>query len=127
MNLLLDTSIFLWYITGEKKLSRKYANEIRNKKNNVFLSVASIWECIIKQQIGKLNLPNPVAEYIITQRDYHSISSLPLEEKNLIYLAELPSIHKDPFDRIIVCQAKDNNFTLVTSDIIIKKYPVDIL
>lgn len=127
MNLLLDTSIFLWYIIGDKKLPKKYTNEIRNKKNSVFLSVASIWECIIKQQIGKLDLPEPVAEYLITQRNYHNITSLPLEEKNLAYLAELPAIHKDPFDRIIVCQAKDNKFTLAASDKIIKKYPVDIL
>ncbi len=56
MNLLLDTSIFLWYITGDKKLPKKYTNEIQNKKNNAFLSVASFWECIIKQQIGKLDL-----------------------------------------------------------------------
>lgn len=127
MNLLLDTSIFLWYITGDRKLSKNYTSEIQTKKNNVFLSVASIWECIIKQQIGKLNLPEPVAEYLIAQRDYHNISSLPLEENSLIYLAELPEIHKDPFDRIILCQAKGNKLTLATSDKILKKYPVDIL
>ncbi len=68
-----------------------------------------------------------MAEYLITQRNYHNISSLPLEEKNLAYLAELPVIHRDPFDRIIVCQTKDCKFTLATSDKILKKYPVDIL
>ncbi len=127
MNLLLDTSIFLWYITNSKKLSNRHSKEIQNKKNNIFLSVVSIWECLIKQQIGRLNLPEPSAEFLITQRDKHHITSLPLEENNLIHLAGLPQIHKDPFDRIIICQSKDNDFTLITSDIIMKKYPVDIL
>lgn len=127
MNLLLDTSIFLWYITKDKKLSTKYTKAIQNSNNNVYLSVVSIWECIIKQQIGKLNLPDKPAEYLINQRERHEIAPLPLSESSLKYLAGLPIFHKDPFDRILICQSKGNDFTFVTSDSIMKKYDLKIL
>ncbi len=127
MNLLLDTSVFLWYITNDKRLSKNFLIEIENKSNDVYLSVISIWECIIKQQIGKLNFPKPTAEYLTTQRDRHNIFALPLDEFSLFFLSELPLIHKDPFDRILICQAKSNNLAIVTSDNLIKQYPVKIL
>ncbi len=127
MNLLLDTSIFLWYITNDKRLSESIGKIIKDKRNNVYLSVISVWECIIKEQIGKLNFPKPAATYLTYQREQHKILSLPLEESDLNNLNTLPLIHKDPFDRILICQAKNKNFLLVTSDNIIKQYPIKTL
>lgn len=127
MNLLLDTSIFLWYIVGDKRLPGNIKNEIQNRNNDVFLSVVSIWECLIKIQIGNLTIPQPPAEYLISQRIKHQISPLSLQENTLAHLTRLPAIHKDPFDRILICQAIENNLIFLTTDKKIKMYDVETL
>ena len=127
MKFLLDTSIFLWYISKDERLHQKNIDIIRDENNEFFLSAISIWECVIKEQIGKLKLPEPTVEYLIEQREMHFISSLQLEEKCLTVLPQLPLIHRDPFDRILICQAKFHQLTLVTSDKIFSNYPVTII
>lgn len=99
MKLLLDTHIFLWYIGADKKLPSSFLEEIRNPENEVYLSTISLWEIIIKNQIGKLPLPEPPQDFIPLERQQHSIESLPLDENTVRYLAELPSLHRDPFDK----------------------------
>jgi PIN domain nuclease of toxin-antitoxin system len=124
MKLLLDTHIFLWYISGDRKLPPHYKSNIQDSTNEVYLSVVSLWEIIIKNQIGKLPLPQPPEIYIPEQRKLHLISTLPLNESSTGILSKLPSIHRDPFDRILVCQAIDNGMTIVTVDNNIQAYPV---
>ena len=122
MKILLDTHIFLWFITANKRLSDEYIDSISNKNNDVYLSVASIWECIIKQQIGKLNFPQEASEYLSQKRLLHNINSLSIDENSLKHLAKLPKIHNDPFDRIIICQSLEHKMVLITVDKKIKKY-----
>ena len=76
MKLLLDTHIFLWYISGDDRLSKSIRDIIRNLDNQVYLSVVSIWEAIVKYNLGKLPLPYPPALYLPKQRHQHQISSL---------------------------------------------------
>jgi PIN domain nuclease of toxin-antitoxin system len=122
MDLLLDTSIFLWYISGEDRLTEKHLNLIRDNRNEVFLSVVSFWEIIIKQDLGKLELPGPAAQYIPDKRIRHNISSLALDEQSIKLLQGLSLLHKDPFDRMLICQSQAHNIKLLTSDEAIIRY-----
>jgi len=105
MKILLDTHIFLWYISKDKQLPESICDAIRNPDNEVYLSVISLWEAIIKYQLGKLPLPEPPETYLPRQRDLHQISSLNLNESSVAQLAQLPNLHRDPFDRMLICQA----------------------
>ena len=103
MKLLLDTHIFLWYIAADLRLPLLFRDAIREPENEVFLSVASLWETIIKYNLGKLPLPESPEIYIPTQRRKHQIKSLSLHENAVKELAKLPVLHRDPFDRILIC------------------------
>lgn len=127
MKLLLDTHIFLWFISGNHKLPSSWIDIIRNKENDVYLSVVSIWESIIKFHINKLPLPYPPEEYLPNQRERHQIFSLSIDEDSVRRLASLPSLHRDPFDRMLICQALEKGLTIITVDKIFSKYPVTIL
>lgn len=127
MKLLLDTHIFLWYITNDPKLPVKFADAIRDAANGVYLSAASIWEAVIKHQLGKLPMPHPPAEYLPRQRIAHSILPLPVDEAAMPYLAGLPPLHRDPFDRILMSQTLQHGMTLVTVDPLVLAYPVPVL
>ncbi len=90
----------------------------------MFLSSVSVWEIIVKNGIGKLPLPLPAEEFIASQRIKHKIETLPLTEKAVFHLAKLPQHHKDPFDRMLICQAIEHDLTILTSDGLIVQYPV---
>ena len=124
MNLLLDTHVFLWFITGNNRLSQKFLDSIRDTNNQVYLSVVSIWETVIKYQLGKLPLPHPPESYLPHQRLLHQIASLPLDESSVARLASLPLLHRDPFDRILISQAIEHNLIIVTVDPAILEYSV---
>jgi len=124
MRLLLDTHVFLWFITGDSRLPEPFKEAILDTENEVLLSVASFWEIVVKNQLGKLPLPESPGTYIPKERELHQISSLPIQESDLVQLASLPLIHRDPFDRILICQAIANDTTIATVDPIIKSYDV---
>lgn len=127
MRLLLDTHVFLWYVIADARLPQKFAAAIRDPANEVFLSVASVWEAVIKFGVGKLPLPSPPADYLPRQRAAHRIASLPIEEAALRYLASLPPLHRDPFDRLLVAQAIEHRLTIVTVDPSVRAYPAPCL
>jgi PIN domain nuclease of toxin-antitoxin system len=85
----------------------------------------SAWEIIVKNGIGKLPLPSLADEFIASQRIKHEIDSLPLTEKAVFHLNKLPNHHKDPFDRMLICQAIEHDLTILTSDSLIVQYPVN--
>ncbi len=93
-------------------------------EHDVWLSIVSIWEIVVKAQIDRLTLPGPAWAYVSTQRERHAIASLSLDEDAIGNLAKLPSFHRDPFDRMLICQALHQDLTLVTSDTAIERYPV---
>lgn len=123
MRLLLDTHIFLWYLANDRRLAPAWAGALRDTQNEVFLSVVSFWEIIIKSQIGKLPLPAAPEIYVPNMRDQHQFSSLSVDEFDVAYVAQLPSIHGDPFDRLLVAQALRHGLTLLTVDTKIRAYP----
>ena len=124
VRLLLDTCTFLCIISDDPKLSDKARKLFLQSENEVFLSSISFWEINVKYQLGKLPLPEPPRSYIPKQREKHGIESLPLGETDITHLLALPSVHKDPFDRMLVCQAIEGNMTLLTPDPLIQDYPV---
>jgi PIN domain nuclease of toxin-antitoxin system len=124
MKLLLDTHVFLWYITANPKLPINFRVAIQDATNEVFLSTASVWETVIKNMLGKLTLFGPPAEYIPRQRLAHGIAALSIDDGAMIHLAALPPLHRDPFDRILVAQALQHGLTLLTVDANVRAYPV---
>lgn len=118
---------FLWYVSADARLPQSFADAIREPTNDVFLSVASIWEAVIKFGIGKLPLPSPPADYLPAQRIAHRIASLPIEEAAMRHLANLPLLHRDPFDRMLVAQALEHALTIVTVDSVVREYPAQFL
>lgn len=127
MKLLLDTHIFLWYITADARLSALFRDAIREPGNQVFLSVASLWETIIKYKLGKLPLPQSSEIYIPKQRRQHQIKRLLLHENAVKELAKLPILHRDSFDRILICQTLANDLMILTVDPQIQSYNVPYL
>src|ERR1700736_2127914 len=105
MRILLDTHVFLWYLSADPQLPAAFRDAIRDPANEVYLSAASVWEAVIKYALGKLPLPEPPAGYVPRQREAHRIASLPVEEGAFQHLAGLPPLHRDPFDRILIAQA----------------------
>jgi PIN domain nuclease of toxin-antitoxin system len=127
MSFLLDTHVFLWYISADSRLHPGWREEIQLTSNRVFLSVVSVWEIAVKHRLGKLPLPRPLEAYISAERVRHQIDSLPLDEASVLRAAELPAKHRDPFDRMLVCQAIEHGLTIVTRDPIFQQYPAQIL
>ena len=123
MRLLLDTHVFLWLITADERLPEKMRDDILDWNNVVYLSVVSMWEIAVKHQRGRLPLPESPETYLTAQRRRHRIIGLPLEESDVFQLAKLPPIHRDPFDRMLVCQALARGLTIVTVDALVQAYP----
>ena len=123
MKILLDTHIFIWLIDEDNRLDSLWREEIKNPQNQIFLSVASVWECVIKHQIGKLNFPQSPDIYLPQKRKEYLIKSLPINEESLSHLRQLPLLHKDPFDRLLISQSLQDDLTIMTEDNAILAYP----
>lgn len=126
MRLLLDTHVFLWHLNGSKTLPADLRAAIQDPANAVFLSPVSIWEALVKYRLGKLPLPASPHIYLPEQRRRHRIETLPLDEPSVARLAGLPDLHRDPFDRMLVCQALEHGLTLATVDPAVRAYPVPV-
>jgi len=127
MKILLDTHTFLWYINADRQLQAAYVAQLRSPDNTVYLSVISLWEAIIKYQLGKLPFPQPPHLYLPTQRRRHQILNLDIDENSVLPLATLPPLHRDPFDRLLISQAIANEMVLATLDEQLRHYPIRIL
>jgi PIN domain nuclease of toxin-antitoxin system len=127
MKLLLDTHIFLGYISGDPQLPVNHREAIQDPSNSVFLSAASVWEAVIKNSLGNLPLPESPSTYLPKQRQAHGISSLPIEEPIFEHLSVLPQLHRDLFDRILISQALFHGLTLASVDRLVRAYAVPLL
>lgn len=127
MKILLDTHIFLWFISGDPRLLPTVQDAICDPNSDVFLSSVSIWEAMVKNQLGKLPLPESPELYLPKHRERHQIASLALDESSVIQLAKLPPLHRDPFDRMLICQALQHGLTIATVDPAIRAYSVNVL
>ena len=124
MKLLLDTCTFLWMVSDEVRLSETCKVQLVDPANEVFLSPVSAWEICIKHHLGGLTLAEPPGEFVPKYRARHGITELALDEPSVLQLPRLPDLHKDPFDRMLVCQAIEHGLTILTPDPLITRYPV---
>ena len=127
MRLLLDTATFWWIACGSGRLSPLAAKVFADPSNDVALSPISIWELLVKNQIGKLPTSEPIVDLIVKVRNARLVRTLPVLESAVLRLPSLPLLHRDPFDRLLICQALDEGMTLLTSDELIRAYPVPTL
>jgi len=124
MRILLDTCTFLWIIGDAPELSKRARELFVDPANDVLLSAVSAWEISVKHGLGRLPLPEPPEKFIPFQRERHGIEALPLEEEATLYLNRLPSSHRDPFDRMLICQAIVHGMVILTPDELVTQYPV---
>lgn len=120
MKYLLDTHILLWWLTDPKLIAPKASKIISDKENTVFFSTASLWEMAIKKSLGRLNLPGNIVEILQTE----GFQIMVIGHEEALGISDLPHIHQDPFDRMLVMQAKLYNCVLITRDKHIMDYPV---
>ncbi len=121
MQLLIDTHVLIWFLEGSNLLSASHRQIIANPANNVFVSIASIWEIAIKISIGKLILARPLAD-VIKQIAAENIEILAISPEHALQVSTLPLHHRDPFDRIIVSQAIVENIDFISADAIFDDY-----
>jgi len=124
MNLLLDTHVFLWAVDNHPNLSPVAREAIVNGRNIVYVSAATAWEISIKRAIGKLKIPE--SDYLEELR-LHRFMPLSITTEHALAVENLPSHHKDPFDRMLIAQAREENLALVTRDPRLKAYDVRII
>lgn len=124
MRILLDTCTFLWITLDAPELSDRARALFTDPSNGVYLSTVSVWEITLKVSIGRLSLPEPAGIFLRTQRERHGVESLPLDEETALHLPRLPRLHKDPFDRMLVCHALIHGLVILTPDDLVTRYPV---
>lgn len=127
MNLILDTCTFIWLVTGDGKVPPSCRAAILDTENRLFLSSVSTWEIMVKYQLGRLQLSEPPEAYVPRYREMHGIEPLPLQETDVLHLRTLPDYHRDPFDRMLICQAISNSAAIMTPDPLIRNYPVRVI
>ena len=123
MKLLLDTQVLLWWLDANPTLSEKANSTIADGKNLVLISAAVIWEIRIKQSLGKLEIPSNFRQVL----DQQPFEMLAITAEHAHAVGDLPPIHRDPFDRMLIAQAKLEGFAIVTRDTIIQQYKVPIV
>lgn len=124
MKLLLDTHVFLWSIEEYTKLSNKASEAFLNADNELYLSAASYWEICLKQSLGKLGLAENWKKTLDREIAINAIKWLAIEKQHCQELAELPWLHRDPFDRLLIAQAQCEGMALLTADKHIRKYGI---
>ncbi len=129
MRLLLDSCTFLWLIWDEAPLTPEVRELLADGENTLYLSAVSIWEATVKHAIGRLDLrtPEPAWQHPTGQRAAHGILPLPVDEAVVAHLEQLPDLHRDPFDRLLICQAIEHGLAIVTPDQAIRQYPIKTL
>lgn len=124
MKLLLDTHVWLWMQVSPERIQSQTRSLLADPDNVLLLSAASSWEIAIKYALGKLLLPVTPGEYVPSRMLRSGTTALPVDHSHALYVATLPPHHRDPFDRLLVAQAKLESAVLVTSDVQLKPYDV---
>jgi PIN domain nuclease of toxin-antitoxin system len=98
-----------------------------DEENSLLVSAATVWELQIKESLGKLNLRTSVKTMVNDQLDLNGLKLLPVSLGHIWELANLPRLHGDPFDRMLMAQARHEGLTIVSADKIMREYPVEVL
>ena len=123
MTYLLDTAVFLWAVASPQKLSPAVRRAIESGKHPLAVSVASLWEVVVKAQKGLLHLEDP-PRWLEAGLKSIEAEVLPIRPAHVYQVGRLPMIHKDPFDRLLLAQAASEGWVLISSDETVREYPV---
>lgn len=124
MRLLLDTHALVWALSSPRRLPARARKGIEDPENVVFASAASTWEIAIKAALGKIDAD---LDEVTTGIEAAGLRTLPISVAHTRRLRELPPLHRDPFDRILVAQALEEGLTIVTHDPVLPGYPAPTL
>lgn len=124
MKYLLDTHPFLWIITDDSKLSKKARDIYLDSENDIFLSMASIWELAIKSSLGKISLDKPLNEFVSEHVLGNNIEILEIKLPHVLRIEQLPFHHRDPFDRLIISQAIEDSLPILAGDKAFDSYKI---
>lgn len=116
MQALLDPNAFLWWVTNNQKLSHTAHTIISNAQNEIFFSVVSAWEIVIKAKIGKLSLPESPEIYIPSRIRHYGFITLSINLEDVLQIWQLQSHQNDPFDRLLIAQSQVYNLPIITAD-----------
>jgi PIN domain nuclease of toxin-antitoxin system len=124
---LLDTCVALWHFEGNATISNKLRELLTDPTHDLYLSDVSVLEIVIKHRLGKLPLPRPPSRIVRPLAQKHLMEILPLSTPEIFRLEALPDLHRDPFDRLLICQALELRLDLITPDPLIRQYDVPTL
>lgn len=125
MTYLLDTHTLIWFLEDNKILPSRTRDVIEDDDNTILVSIVALWEIAIKTSLGKLTLSQSLDD-IITELDLLGIVLLPISTEAVKQVRKIPFHHRDPFDRVMICQAQVNNYTIITRDPVFKEYALKI-
>jgi PIN domain nuclease of toxin-antitoxin system len=127
MKYLLDTMVWLWSVGPTEAIGEAGLAILANGREEIYLSAASSWEIAIKAKLRKFQLPEAPGPYVRTRTAAQQVRPLPITQNHSLSVYDLPLYHNDPFDRLIIAQAIDEGMTILTSDRIFRKYPVELI
>ena len=127
MRVLLDTQVWLWMLAAPERLSASSWALVVSTDTELVLSAASAWEIAIKHGLGKLQLPEPPAEFVPRLMTRTGVTPLPVHHRHALHVATLPPRHRDPFDRLLVAQAQLEELPVLTADSSFRLYDVEVL
>jgi PIN domain nuclease of toxin-antitoxin system len=127
MKILVDTQCWLWMAASPERLSADARALVETTEHELFLSAASAWEIAIKHALGKLRLPEPPASYVPTRIDALRMLRLPIEHGHALRVATLPAHHRDPFDRMLIAQAQEEDLPILTADPVFREYDITVI
>ncbi len=122
VNALLDTATLLFLDGGGRRLSGTARAAIESEATQLFMSVVSTWEFYVKTTVKKLQLPEPIPAFVARLRDAYGIALIDMVETDLMPLERLPMHHRDPFDRVLIAQSIARGFTVVSPDVMLRRY-----
>jgi PIN domain nuclease of toxin-antitoxin system len=124
---LLDTHVLLWWMADDPRLSARAREVLADRKVRLLWSAASTWELAIKASLGKVTLPEPVGAWVQSRAAQQAIELLPVTHHHAAEVERLPSHHRDPFDRLLVAQARTEGAAIVSGDPFLRKYDVEVV
>jgi PIN domain nuclease of toxin-antitoxin system len=127
VNYLLDTHAFIWWITGNDQFPKALQKKLGLAAGTIYISVVSLWEMALKIKLGKLQMPEPFDQYVLHQIQINRMEVLPVHAPHIFETLRLPPHHRDPFDRLLVAQARVETLTLVSRDAALKPYPIKLM
>jgi PIN domain nuclease of toxin-antitoxin system len=124
---LLDTGVWLWSVGEPSRISRKARDVLADVSQEMFLSAVTSWEVAIKAASGKLQLPEPPDLYVPRRMAAQGLRPLAVSHQHALAVFGLPAHHRDPFDRLLIAQAKVEELTVISADRMFERYPVQLL